>query len=260
MNKSNKFFYICLMVIVLLGITGWLYQKLATQKAYNTFLKDFSIQSEDIAYRSKSTSFGGKGLVFYQARLTPFNIIHKIDKLIIRRNENNVIVQMNGLTLNIPETLKEYYGNGIVNAVDSYIPFEDALNKPLISLGLMGYDTVKGDAVFVFNPSEQPMLVNAQIKLPELADIQLSFPIQQQRKKTFSKNLLHSAKGNVSELAITLLDTGLFKKYADYLIQTGDETAQAFAEELVRHDDFTRRVSFHTPVDLSQFYAPDTVR
>ena len=257
MNKSNKIFYICITVIVLLGLSGWLYHKLSTQKAYNAFLKEFHIQSEDIDYRSKSASFGGKGLVFYQARLTPFNIVHKIDKLIIRRNENNIIIQMNGLTVNVPETLKEYYGNGIVNAIDTYQPFEDALNKPFISLGLIGYDKIKGDAVFVFNPNEQPMLINAQIKLPELADIQLSFPIYQPRNKAFNKNLLYMPKGNVSELAITLLDTGLFKKYADYLMQTGDVTAQAFAEELVRHDDFTRRISFHTPVDLSKFYVPE---
>lgn len=257
--KSNKIFYICIATVSLLGLSGWLYQKLSTQKAYNAFLKEFHVKAEDINYRSKSTSFGGKGLIFYQASLTPISIEHNIDKLIIRRNEDNIVIQMSGLTVNIPETLKNYYGSNIVNAIDTYRPFEDALNKPFMSLGLIGYDKIKGDAVFVFNPSEKPIIINAQIKLPDLADIQLSFPIHKNRKNAFNKNLLYIPQGTVSELGITLLDTGLFKKYADYLTQTGDETAQAFANELVRHDDFTRRVSFHTPVDLSQFYAPDTV-
>ena len=258
MRKSNKVFYICIVIVALLTLSVWLYHKLMTQKAYNVFLKENHIQHEDIIHRSKSASLGGEGLVFYQARLSPLNISHKIDKLIIRKNEDDVVIQMQGLTIDIPETLREYYGNGIVNAIDQYIPFEDALNKPFISLGLIGYDKVKADAVFVFNPKIQPVQVNAQIKIPELADIQLSFAIQQPHKKAFNKNLLYSAKGTVSELSITLLDTGLFKKYANYLMQTGDETAQVFAEELIRHDDFTRRVSFYTPADLSQFYIPDT--
>ena len=85
----------------------------------------------------------------------------------------------------------------------------------------MGIYHLKGEAVFVFNPQTKPLVVNAQISLPHLAEIQLSFPIINNDKR--AKSLLQAVLGNVSEISVELMDTGLFQKYTDYSPATIDE-------------------------------------
>ncbi len=249
--KKNKIFYLASFCVILLLSTLIFYQQLSVNRTYHRFLKQYHLTENDIHYAHKSISVGGKGLIFYQASIPALKIVHKIDKLIMRQNGENISFQMQGLQINVLQTLRHLYGQQIIAETENYKPFEDALSKPLISLGLMGIFHLKGEAVLVFNPATKPLTANAQISLPHLAEIQLSFPITPY--KTQNKSLLQAFLGEVSEISVELMDNGLFHKYADYLQIIGSEKAKTYSTELLRHANFIRKIRFEKPIYLKDF-------
>ena len=249
--KTNKVFYLIAFCVILLLTTFIFYQHLSVNKTYHRFLKQYHLTDNDIHYAHKGISVGGKGLIFYQASFPKLKISHQIDKLIIRQNAENISIQMQGLQMNVLQTLRHLYGQKIITETENYKPFEEALLKPLLSLGLMGIYHLKGDAVLVFNPTTKPLVMNAQISFPHLAEIQLSFPIANDDKQ--NKSLLENIFGNVSEISVELMDNGLFQKYADYLHTLGSEKTETYRTELLRHSDFIRKVRFEKAVNLKDF-------
>ena len=249
--KTNKLFYLIAFCIILPLVTGIFYQHISVNKTYHRFLKQYHLSENDIHYAHKGLSVGRKGLIFYQALFPELKIAHRIDKLIIRQNNENISFQMQGLQIDVLQTLRHLYGQQVITETENYKPFEEALLKPLISLGLMGIYHLKGEAVFVFNPQTNPLVVNAQISLPHLAEIQLSFPVFNNDKR--NKSLFQALLGDVSEISVELMNNGLFQKYADYLQIINTEQTETYRTELARHNNFIRRVHFEKPIDLKDF-------
>ncbi len=249
--KTKKLFYLIAFCVIVLLVTGIVWQHVSVNKSYHRFLKQYHLSENDIHYTHKGLSVGGKGLIFYQASFPELKISHRIDKLIVRQNGENISFQMQGLQIDVLQTLRHLYGQQMIAETENYKPFEEALSKPLLSLGLMGIYHLKGEAVFVFNPQTKPLVVNAQISLPHLAEIQLSFPIIHHDKR--AQNLLQTVLGNVSEISVELMDNGLFQKYADYLQTINSEQAETYRTELTRHNNFIRRVQFEKSIDLKDF-------
>lgn len=253
MNRQKIIYSFLILFILSLGV-GLFYQRMRAQTAFSDFLRLHQLTQHDIQYKTKELSFGGSGIILYQVQLPQFKIAHKIDKLIIRQDEGTVTLQMQGLKIDVLKTLNNYYGKNIIKAVQNYVPFEDALRKPFVSLGLMGFDTIKGDAVFILNPTQNPTQINGKIHLPSLADIQLSFPVETIRDADYRENLFYLGYGNVQEITVEIQDAGLFAAYVHYLKQLGQEDALIYAKELSKHQDFMRHIKFNTPIKLTPFY------
>ena len=152
--KSTKIVYIFILILIVAFGLFVMYQRLAAQSALNVFLKEARLKEPDIVYSSKEKPFLNSGLILYDVILPQFKIAQKTDKLIIRKNKDDIILQFQGMRINVPQTLRNHYGAKIVQAVQGYQPFTDALRKPFISLGLMGLDTITADIVLIFNPQE----------------------------------------------------------------------------------------------------------
>lgn len=251
---KNRLFYIIAGCVILACLGGLFYRYQTTKKAYQAFLKEYHLSKDDIAYKSKDVSLGKKGLIFYQAQIPALKISHKIDKLIIRPNRQYITIQMQGLSININETLSNYYGQSVIDAVQKYTPFDDALKEPFISLGLMGYNTIKGDVVLVFDPYEKPYTINAKISVPQLTETELSFTVLPPHAQSFNKSLIYAGHGTVAQVAVKMLDNGLFQKYADYLTSISAAKPAKQAADLLRHSDFIRRIEFKKPADLKTYY------
>lgn len=252
--KSHKFIYISLLGIILVFGIFVLYQRLQAQKAFNAFLKEAHLKQSDIVYQSREKPFMKEGLILYGVVFPQLKIEHKIRKMIIRKEEEKIILRLQGFQINLPQALNACYGNDFINALKVYKPFEDALRKPLISLGLIGVDTLKGDIVLIFNPQHAVPIINTRISLPQLAEIQLSFRVEPKLDSGYRKNLIYLFYGSVPEINADIQDIGLFKAYANYLNSIGTADAKAYAKELMRHSGFTRYVKYTLPPLLAQFY------
>lgn len=249
--KKNHIFYVLFLCFTLVVSTGIFYHHINVNRFYRRFLKQHHLHLSDISFSHKGRPLGGDGFIFYQARFPNLKIVHKIDKLIIRENNKKTTIQMQGLQINVLRTLQQLYGTAVIEQTENYKPFKDALLKPFISLGLMGIDHLKGDAVFVFNTHHKPLAVNAKVSFPHLAEIQLSFSFAEDP----AANLTQFLTGKVPEISIELMDNGLFQKYAGYLAATGEkEAAKAYRNELLRQNSFIRRIRFEKPADLKSFY------
>ncbi len=252
--KSTKIVYIFILILIVAFGLFVMYQRLAAQSALNVFLKEARLKEPDIVYSSKEKPFLNSGLILYDVILPQFKIAQKTDKLIIRKNEDDIILQFQGMRINVPQTLRNHYGAKIVQAVQGYQPFTDALRKPFISLGLMGLDTITADIVLIFNPQERNKLIDGKISLRELGDIQISFLIQPQTDEGYRKNLIYSGYGYIPQISVDIQDTGLFKRYARYLRSLGTDESMAYAKELMKHTGFTRRFQFSQPITLAPYY------
>lgn len=252
--KSHKIIYIGIFAFVIVFGIFVMYQRLLAQSAYNTFLKEAHLKPNDIIYESKEKPFLDDGLILYNAELPQLKIAHKIDKLVIRKDEEDIIVQFQGIQINIPKTLSAYHGNKIAEVIKTYRPFNDALTKPFISLGLMGIDELKSDIVLIFNPKQRITTVNSKISIPKLADLQLSYMIHPQTDAGYHKNLIYSGYGTISQISVDIQDAGLFKRYAQYLRSLGTPESMAYAKELMKHTGFTRHFNFTKQPSLTSFY------
>lgn len=252
--KSHKLIYICILAFIIIFGVFVLYQRLLAQSAFKAFLKEAHIKSSDIIYESKEKPFLDDGLILHDVEFPQLKIAHKIDKLVIRKDEEDTILQFQGAQINIPQTLQTYYGESIIHAIKTYHPFEDALTKPFISLGLMGIDTLKCDIVLIFNPKSKPIFVNSKISMPKLGDMQLSFTIHPQMDSGFRKNLIYTGYGTIEQVSVDIQDAGLFKAYAHYLLSLGTPESMAYAKELMKHSGFTRHFKFTKQPTLVPFY------
>ena len=252
--KSHKLIYICILTFIIIFGIFVLYQRLLAQSAFKAFLKEAHLKSNDIIYQSKEKPFLDDGLILYDVIIPQLKIMHQIDKLIIRKEGENLILQFQGVQINIPQTLRTYYEDGVIQAIKTYQPFKDALTKPFISLGLMGIDILNCDIVLIFNPKVKPIFVNSKISMPKLGDIQLSFTIHPQMNSGFHKNLIYTGYGTIEQVDVDIQDNGLFKAYTRYLLSLGTSESMAYAKELMKHSGFTRHFHFTQQPTLVPFY------
>ncbi len=252
--KSHKIIYACILGIILLFGLFVIYQRLQAQSEFNTFLKNARLKQNDITYESYEKPFLGDGLIIFGVTIPQLKIVHKVDKLIVRNQGDDIVLQFQGINLDVAQSLYNHYGESFVDIVQKYKPFDDALNNPFISLGLMGYNAIKFDMVLIFNPTMRPRLVNGKISLPKLGEIQVSFVLEPQLDSGYRKNLIYAGYGKIYEISIDIQDTGLFKKYATYLRSLGTPTANGYAKELMRHSGFTRRIEYKPQPSLAPFY------
>ncbi len=252
--KSHKIIYACILGIILIFGIFVLYQRLQAQSVLNAFLKEYHLKSDDILYGSYERPFLGDGLILYDVQIPRLKLVHEIDKIIIRQQNNDIVLQFQGVKLDVPRTLYMRYGQSFKEVLKQYKPFDDALKKPIISLGLMGIDTLKFDTVLIFNPADKHRVINGKISLPRLGEIQVSFSVTPQRDAGYRNNLVYLGYGHISQINVDIQDTGMFKKYADYLRSLGTPKTQGYAKELMRHSGFTRRVEYATPPSLVPYY------
>ncbi len=252
--KSRKLIYILLFGLIFVFGLFVFYQRILAQSAMSAFLKEARLRENDIIYTTKEKPIFQDGLILYDVELPQIKINHMIDKLVIRKEKNDLVLQFQGIHVDLPKTLYENYGNQFAHALKMYEPFKDALKKPLISLALMGIDKLTFDAVVIFNPNETPYKVNSKLSLPNLGEIQLSFMINPQTDSGYRKNLIYFAYGSIPQIGIDIQDTGIFQKYTDYLNSVATQKSKAYAKELSRHSTFTRRIEFETPLSIAPYY------
>ncbi len=252
--KSHKIIYAGILVVIIVFGLFVLYQRLQAQQTLNAFMKTYHLKSDDILYESYEQPFLGEGLILYGVKIPRLKLVHEIDKIVIRQQDEDIVLQLQGIELDVPRTLYMRYGQSFEKILKLYKPFDDALSKPIISLGLMGINVLKFDAVLIFNPLDKNRVINSKISLPRLGEIQIAFAVTAQRDEGYHNNLVFAGYGHVSEISIDIQDTGMFKKYADYLRSIGTPEAIGYAKELMRHSGFTRRVEYATPVTLVPYY------
>ncbi len=252
--KSHKYVYFCILGIIVVFGLFVLYQRLQAQSVLNAFLKEHHLKSNDILFGSYERPFLGEGLILYDVKIPRLKLVHEIDKVIIRQEDENIIIQFQGVNLDVSRTLYMRYGQLFEKILSQYKPFDDALRKPMISLGLMGIDTIRFDMVLIFNPSDRMRIINGKILLPRLGEIQVSFTIEPKKDEGYRNNLVYIGYGDVIDINVDVQDTGMFKKYADYLRTIGTPKMTGYAKELMRHSGFTRRIEFQPRPSLVPYY------
>ena len=215
MTKAKaKVFYTYIGIILLCCISFIAYQHIKIKSSISDFFKTYNIQKNDFQYHNVSQSFFGKSLIFYKVKIPILNVDMSVEKVIIRKEKDDLNIKFIGANLNVINSLRRLYNIRILDELNTYNPTTDSFQKPLQTLALCNIDSVKFDLSFVLSPQKKQTLLTGKATLNQLAEI--DFSLLATSKKP-SKGLLYTLYGKLKPLNVTIKDFGLFPKYDTYL-------------------------------------------
>lgn len=217
--KSPKWIYIILLLFIVC-FAGFVFKQnfQIGERIQDVFLK-YNIQSTSFQYETAAPALFDNGIIFYKAQIPALSIKHKIDKVIFTEMDNQIDIQFIGFTIDVIDSLRHSENVHIIPVLNEYIPFEDALKKPLQTLAVMGIDKIKLNASMQFEPFKNIFQIKGKIAMPFLADIDYS--IVMNKMNDSNHNPVYALFGIMKQAGFKIKDRGAFKRYQEYVSDRG---------------------------------------
>lgn len=169
-----------------------------------------------LTYRSKTLPMFGDGLLLYHVHFTDIPIDHRIDKMLLRIEQDYMWVQLFGFHFSVNEALA-VQGDELVQSFQSYVPYKSVWSKPLETLSLVGVDQVNVNATLKIKQDEGRVHISGYIEDTRFGRAAVDFYMINDGKIS-PESLLN---GSVLEGVFSYEDASLLPAYHSYARSLG---------------------------------------
>lgn len=223
--KKAKIFYLYFFILILMILVFFFYQNFATKSAVNQFFKISGLSQNEMSYKSVSKSLFGNSLIFYQVKFDSFSFANQIDKLVLKKENNNLHLSLTNAQIDVTHSLRKTYNINIVNELEKYKPITDIFQKPLLTLALSNINTFTFNLDLIINKDQNHPLVKGVLNAKDEVFIQF---------KTLAFKETNDLNIHFKPLLVLAKDNGFFEKYDQYLKSIGykkDQEERKFFEQ-----------------------------
>lgn len=225
--KKAKIFYLYFFILILMIFVFAFYQNFATKSAVNQFFKTTGLSKNDISYKSVSKSLFGNSLIFYQVTFDTFSFENHIDKMVLKKEKNNLQVSLTNAQIDVIHSLRKTHNINIIKELDEYKPITDIFQKPLLTLALSNIDTFSFNLDLIFNQEHNMNVIKGILVAKN--EVSLQF-------KTIAFKEPNGLNARLKPLYVTAKDNGLFEKYDQYLKSIGYKKTQQERQLLTQQE------------------------
>lgn len=175
-----------------------------------------AVADTDISYRSKQLPLFGDGVLFYQVQFKDIPITHRIDKMSVEIEDDQIKVALTGVHFNVSDALRAK--TDLVEQFKNYVPFESVWTQPLETLALAGVETVKADVSFVMEKEGLTRRILGEVQDKKLGRALFDFYIPLEENKVSVSQLVRTT---VLSGTFSFEDAGLVEPYLQYTRSLG---------------------------------------
>lgn len=215
-SKTQKIYFIFIAVfIIVLGLL--MGRSYLAKKTAETYLTDMHLTQEQIQYASIAAPLWSDGVILYQVQFPQLKVPHKIDKMIVHKNQDKISIRLQGVWINVLDILRGQNPLLLKKRLFSYQP-ENAFQYPLESLAFCGINDIEFDMTVRLKKEQAHLTLYGSLNIKNQAQLYLTGFIKQQfQLEDILKNPLLLAQTEISKTVLTLKNKGLVERYNTYL-------------------------------------------
>ena len=188
----------------------------STQKLQHQLLKE-GILPAQLTYTGTSASLTGESLILYNASLPnyPSFSVHRIQ---IQNSFNTFYISLQGIHGSLMQLFRQTEPYAIKNQIQNFVPNEQLLLYPFITLAILGYDDLAADVLI--SATNKNNYLHCEIVFKNLNKVMARFTA-----KMTAQNPQQSVWDNLKDATVpfqlTYLDNSLKQKLDAYTLSKG---------------------------------------
>ncbi len=217
MNSKTQKIYFILIIALIAGLGLLMLRSRLAQKTAESYLADMQLTQEQIQYTSIAAPLWSDGIILYQVQFPQLKVPHKIDKMIVHKDQNKISIRLLGASIHILDILREQNPLLLKKNLLAY-QSEEAFQHPLESLAFCGINAVDFDMTVRLKKEIDQLALYASLDIKNQAQIYLTGFIKKSLQlDEIIKNPLLLAQTQITKPILTLKNKGLIERYNTYL-------------------------------------------
>lgn len=213
--------YSVILVLLFLGLAAFfMWYQSRSDRILDGYMKIYRFNRSEITFRSLERPLFGDGVILYQVEFPYLSIPVRVEKMVMREEENKLVLNMRGVVVPVLESLRILDAYQIVSIMKAYRPYQDILKRPLESIALTGRDYLKFNLDLTIDLSERPIKVSGSLSGKKLLDAQFVAFLQPD-DRFYRNRLFYFMYGDLVQAFVSVRDNGVLSDYMEYAKQTG---------------------------------------
>ncbi len=221
----------------------------------DAYMKTYRFNRSEVAFRSLERPLFGDGVILYQVEFPYLSIPVRVEKMVMREEENKLVLNMRGVVIPVLESLRILDAYQIVSIMKAYRPYQDILKRPLESVALTGRDYLKFNLDVTIDFSDRPIKVSGALSGKKLFEAQFVAFVQPD-DRFYRNRLFYFMYGDLIQAFVNVRDKGALSDYMEYAKRTGVRAPTEWEKAIHTHGELKRTLTDITeePISLKGLY------
>ena len=242
-----------LFLLLFILISGVTYLYVNGSEALDTLAKyqqQHPFSEQEMTFRSTERAFFNHGLILHGPTFPALPFKYKVDRLTLSSTPTRIKMRLNGVVIDIANTLLEKKGNEIPHLFRQITDAEDLLLHPLEAMPLLNRDTFSGNICFTIKFSEKGPQLTIIVEEKNKPIIKFQTILMEQP----SHGLWDWVKTPFQVVQLSIYDQTLNQAIASYLQAIQHPLSKELKKAITTAQPYSKAIQLSDPISLSDMF------